>query len=158
MNTQTTKSTSPKTELASGTNVRTPKGKGTVKAPPAKGWVTIQFEDGETKRFRPKDLTVLGELKAGYVQHGVAVYDPTRYVAHKSTKTASGRPVYDNNDRVSAEFRKLGTLDEQYKFAAEVLGVTQKSLREAYEKLNPGMQRMNLGNRVRNFRAQAKAH
>ena len=46
------------------------------------------------------------------------------------------------------------TLDEVYKLAAKELKESEKDLRARYRHLNPGMQRMNLGNRMR---AAAKA-
>ena len=71
-----------------------------------------------------------------------------KYVVTKSIKTKSGRPAIDSNDKVAKQLRGL-TLDELYKAAAAVLRLTQKALHDRYDRLNPGMQRMNLGNRMR---------
>lgn len=41
------------------------------------------------------------------------------------------------------------TLEQMYQEASEVLGVPAADLKEKYKHLNPGLQRMNLGNRMR---------
>lgn len=74
--------------------------------------------------------------------------DLTRYVTTPEVKTASGRVALDNADRVAIELRGLD-LSEVYRTVANVLGVTQVSLKDRYGHLNAGMQRMNLGNRLR---------
>jgi hypothetical protein len=79
--------------------------------------------------------------------------DLTRYVIHSDVKTASGRKALDIDDEVAAELR--GTdLSQAYRTASEATGETQKALKERYEHLNPGMQRMNLGNLVRGAKAR----
>lgn len=70
-----------------------------------------------------------------------------RYVLHDE-KTASGRRRIDIDDDTAAKLRELD-LEGTYKYAASVLGENVKSLKEGYQHLNPGMQRMNLGNRIR---------
>lgn len=74
------------------------------------------------------------------------------YVRHK---TPNGTFSYDNGDKVASTLRDL-TLDEVYKEVAKATreeGVTiadqEATLRKRYGKLNAGMQRMNLGNRLR---------
>lgn len=84
-------------------------------------------EDGDDERLVPADLT--------------------HYVLHETT-TASGRKHIDVDDEVAAKLRTM-TLPEMYKHAAEVLDETAKSLIAQYQHLNNGMQRMNLGNRIR---------
>jgi hypothetical protein len=63
-------------------------------------------------------------------------------------KTASGRATIDIGDETAAALRGK-PLDEVYKLAAKVLGESEKDLHARYDHLNPGMQRMNLGNRMR---------
>jgi hypothetical protein len=41
------------------------------------------------------------------------------------------------------------TLDEVYRLGTKATGETQKALKDKYGHLNDGMQRMNLGNRIR---------
>lgn len=48
------------------------------------------------------------------------------------------------------------TLPEAYVYVARVLGVPAKELLDKYNHLNPGMIRMNLGNRLRGFLARSK--
>jgi hypothetical protein len=71
--------------------------------------------------------------------------DTTKY---QKTKAASGGASMNNGDAV-AQALNGATLDETYRLAAKALGETQKALKEKYEHLNEGMQRMNLGNRIR---------
>lgn len=73
--------------------------------------------------------------------------DLSHYVLH-DTKTASGRKHIDIDDDTANKLRELD-LPGVYKYAAKVLETTVKELTDAYQHLNPGMQRMNLGNRVR---------
>jgi hypothetical protein len=76
------------------------------------------------------------------------------YVQHK---TAAGNVAYDNGDDVSTKMRGM-TLAEVYEFVAKKMDVSERTLKEQYKHLNAGMQRMNLGNRVRGLeRAKAKA-
>lgn len=80
--------------------------------------------------------------------------DTSRYVVSDDVKTASGRKAIDTGDDVATELRGMD-LGEVYKLASRELGVTQKELHEKYDHLNPGMQRMNMGNRIRGVRAAA---
>lgn len=90
--------------------------------------------------------------------------DLSRYTVVKQIKTHSGRASVDVNDMVAAYFRGMD-LDEVYAHTVLFLhnmGVTEvgakrnktlatnDALRKKYKKLNAGMQRMNLGNLVRN--------
>jgi len=72
----------------------------------------------------------------------------------KST-TKAGNVTADNGDDVASKLRGL-ELDAVYARAAKVLGVSQASLKAKYAKLNIGMQRMNLGNRIRGATASAE--
>lgn len=65
-----------------------------------------------------------------------------------AAKTASGNKTHDSGDEVAAKYRGL-SIDLVYADAAKVLGVPVNELLNKYSKLNVGMQRMNLGNRVR---------
>lgn len=71
-----------------------------------------------------------------------------RYSRDKERKTAGGNPSVDNGDAL-AEALRGADLDAVYAQAAKVLGVPVADLRTKYAGLNPGMQRMNLGNRMR---------
>jgi hypothetical protein len=68
----------------------------------------------------------------------------------KGEKTAGGNVPIDCDDKVAKAFRGKD-LDACYKEVAKALAPdeTVNSLRTKYGKLNLGMQRMNLGNRLR---------
>lgn len=80
--------------------------------------------------------------------------DLTRYAVADDVVTASGRKAIDVGDEVATQLRG-SDLSDVYKAASEATGVSQKALREQYGHLNPGMQRMNLGNRIRGAAAAA---
>ena len=73
------------------------------------------------------------------------------YTRDTSVKTASGAPSIDVNDSVAQSLRgrDLGAV---YEIAAKKVGESVAALRKRYGHLNPGMQRMNLGNRIRGSR------
>ena len=73
--------------------------------------------------------------------------DLSKYVV-SDIKTPSGRRAIDRGDEVAKKLRGR-PLDEVYKLVSEKTGITQKDLHAKYDKLNLGMQRMNLGNRLR---------
>lgn len=72
-------------------------------------------------------------------------HDCSHYVKAKSS---TGNKTLDSGDALAVELRGM-ELDDVYAKAAKALGVTEASLRLKYKPLNPGMQRMNLGNRMR---------
>lgn len=55
----------------------------------------------------------------------------------------------DVGDEVATLLRKCSSLEETYKTASEYLGVPEAELLAKYGHLNPGQQRMNLGNKMR---------
>ena len=70
------------------------------------------------------------------------------YVHDKVNKTAGGHVSVDSGDATADALRGM-PIDQVYTRASLVLGVPVADLVAKYEHLNPGMQRMNLGNRVR---------
>lgn len=112
------------------------------------GWFTIVLDNGDTIKARAKDLSLIGEVKAGYVKAGICTYDPARYSRH-DVRTESGRKAYDIGDKVADRLRGK-TLEEAYVIAAKALNESVKELASRYGHLNPGQQRMCLGNRMRN--------
>lgn len=115
-----------------------------------KGWNVVSIK-GVEQKFRTKDMTGPKEPKAvkekSEGDEPLIKADLEHYVIHEST-TATGRRHLDIDDDVATKLREMD-LSGIYKYAASVLEVTQKELLEKYQNLNPGMQRMNLGNRVR---------
>ena len=75
-----------------------------------------------------------------------------RYTAGKTT---NGRRTLDIGDATAKRLRGLD-LDGTYKAAAKAPGETEKGLHTKYQHLNPGMQRMNLGNRMRTAAKESK--
>lgn len=129
-----------------GAAVTTPKGTGTLISI-AKGWATVDVGDGNTIKARVGDLSTPVEVKTGYVKSGKLVYLREAYVKH-DVKTPSGRKAFDTNDKIAAKLRGLG-LDQAYAEAAIWCDIPEAELRAKYGHLNPGMQRMNLGNKMR---------
>lgn len=62
--------------------------------------------------------------------------------------SAAGNLSYDCGDGVARQLERK-SLMEVYEIAAAKLGISQEQLVAKYQHLNPGMQRMNLGNRIR---------
>lgn len=62
--------------------------------------------------------------------------------------SAAGNLSYDCGDGVARQLERK-SLMEVYEIAAAKLGIPQEQLLAKYQHLNPGMQRMNLGNRIR---------
>ena len=69
---------------------------------------------------------------------------------HRDTehKTAGGHVSIDNDDDIAKKLRGKD-LDAVYALTAKALDEPEKELRAKYAKLNVGMVRMNLGNRLR---------
>lgn len=69
---------------------------------------------------------------------------------HRDTekKTAGGHVSVDCDDDTAIKLRGKD-LDAVYTLAAKTLKEDEKALRARYKNLNLGMQRMNLGNRIR---------
>jgi hypothetical protein len=97
-----------------------------------------------TKVEPPRETRVKGDGKPRICGNE---FNFDKYVIHEA-KTASGRPYVDIDDEV-ANLLRGETLEEIYTMTAEKLKVSRDSLIAKYEHLNVGMQRMNLGNRLR---------
>lgn len=76
---------------------------------------------------------------------GDKVHDLSKYV--KAT-TAAGNTSLNCGDDLAKKLEGK-ELDDVYKAASKALDVPIKDLKARYGKLNVGMQRMNLGNRMR---------
>ncbi len=108
----------------------------------------------EAKKSAPKKAAKASKKakKGGKEPEGPAVLATYAPNYHKDTekKTASGNTSIDCDDELAAKLRGK-SLDDVYTMAAKVLAPdeTLASLRAKYKHLNVGMQRMNLGNRMR---------
>jgi hypothetical protein len=76
---------------------------------------------------------------------GSKEYDLSKY---RKVKTAGGNVSLDCGDAVAKKLEGK-PLEDVYKETAKALDVSVKALRDRYQHLNTGMQRMNLGNRLR---------
>lgn len=124
----------------------------------AKGWLTIELSDGSTVKARERDVRFADEGGLKNRRIGNRRYDCSSYVRKvngRANVSASGNATMDNGDALAKSLRGL-ELDDVYAQASKVLGESQAALRAKYEHLNPGMQRMNLGNRMRAASANAE--
>lgn len=109
-----------------------------------RGWVTFTNSKGETIKARKSQIELIeGSLANRRV--GDRKYNCTKYVV---TESASGNFTMNNGDELAQELHGK-ELDVVYKKAAQILNEPIKALKARYEKLNVGMQRMCLGNRIR---------
>lgn len=114
-----------------------------------KGWLSIQLSDGKIVKARVRDVRFTDEGGIHNRRVGNRKYDCSQYAKNaKGVKTANGHSTMDNGDELAVQLRGLD-LDEVYRKASKILGEPQTALRARYEHLNVGMQRMNLGNRMR---------
>lgn len=117
---------------------------------PAKPGPVRSAKDQKAKADKPKR-----EPKAAKAESDRLVNpDLARYVTSAEVKTASGRKAIDVNDGVASKLRGLDLADT-YRAAAEATGESMAGLKRKYEHLNPGMQRMNLGNLIRGAASKA---
>lgn len=91
------------------------------------------------------DLIELAPTRAG----GTLVAQPTRHSVETREKMKK-EGVTDIGDNVGTMLRGK-SLDEAYAICSKFIHVPEDELRAKYRKLNPGQQRMNLGNRMRGF-------
>lgn len=112
------------------------------------------------KASKPKKASKPAKAKKGKSavkgKTGPAVlqeYAP-KYNKDTKVKTAGGNTSVDSNDTLAKKLRGK-TLDEVYAMAGKIVTdkdenvVGEAALRKQYKHLNVGMQRMNLGNRMR---------
>ena len=132
--------------FATDASVDTPKGSGTVTIEATKGWITVELEDGSAHKFRASALTIAKAAATG--TRIVPDWDQLTKV-----QAASGKRSFDNADAIAIRLRGK-TLEECAAISAEILGeqgepTTAEALLAKYSHLNPGHQRMCIGNKVR---------
>lgn len=131
------------------------------------GWTTVR-EIGQSKSFKvrngalSKTTTIEAEVVRRYEktrrtrkpieQRKNGKIDPLylpSYVEYRTTR-ADGTLVrsLDKGDSLAVTWRSM-PLQDIYKSAAALLGVSSSDLVSRFAHLNPGMQRMSLGNMVR---------
>lgn len=132
------------------------------------GWSTIQFADGMQRKVRNGEWVEMidekveytlaealaEEAEMGKIRRCVnTTYDPSHYIKAKSK---SGHATLHNGDPVAQKLADMD-LDDIYSYTATVLKMPKQELLDKYAHLNIGMQRMNLGNRVRAALKKAQA-
>tara|TARA_R110000744_G_C19371646_1_gene562767 strand:+ start:6349 stop:6795 length:447 start_codon:yes stop_codon:yes gene_type:complete len=111
-------------------------------------YATVKTSDGETFKIgktKIEFVSVAVKEKPETTKSGLARAADYDY---EPCTAASGKKSKDNNDGVAQELRGQ-TLDFAYTRAAEYLEKTETDLRSRYNHLNPGQQRMCLGNLIR---------
>jgi len=126
------------------------------------GWATVTFADGTTKKMRgleldnakmnmnnkTEGLIVEGQDVVVEVVTGRKIVDRRVDLSHYERVKVEGRRVLDCADSVAKCLRTMN-LNQVYAHAAQQLNVPEDELRQKYNHLNAGMQRMCLGNRIR---------
>jgi hypothetical protein len=129
-----------------------------VNAPPT--WEPTSFVCVSDQALRPNaaipsgvkvqmvhaDLLELAPTKRGPL---LSSAQPTKH-AIETRERMKKEGLTDIGDVVAEKLRNK-TLDEAYAIAAEFVKIPENELRAKYVKLNPGQQRMNLGNRMRGW-------
>lgn len=116
------------------------------------GWLTLQMKDGSTVKARKSQVQILSpEGGMSNRRIGDRRFDCRSYV---KTVSPQGNYTMHNGDSVALKL-DAKDLDAVYKIAARELGCSESELRARYQHLNVGMQRMNLGNRMRGVLAKA---
>lgn len=112
-----------------------------------------QAETTEVKKPTPpvreaRPAHFVGEVAAGKTAKiKDTTFDLSRYYV-SDIKTPTGHRTIDCADEVAARLRGL-PIEQVYAEAAEALETSVEALQKTYGHLNVGMQRMNLGNRIR---------
>lgn len=78
-----------------------------------------------------------------------SIYARQPSIAQVARSERRRQGVRDVGDEVALILRKCSSLDEMYDVAARHLGLKKEELKAKYGHLNPGQQRMLLGNRMR---------
>jgi len=134
-----------------------------------RGWIKIRQDDKKEFSVRSTEIAEVREVQEKPAKEKKAIDINTRkngvvdtlylpqYVATPvTTKSGNLKRALDCGDEIAARLRPMD-LDEVYQMAGSICGVTEKGLRDRFDHLNVGMQRMNLGNMIRKaLREQAK--
>lgn len=109
-----------------------------------RGWTTVLTSTGEEKKVRNGNLVKI--LKTSRIRH---VKNASYNVENMRKLTSRfGNLSYDCGDSLARRLEGK-SLDEVYMIASEELEISIEVLKNKYKHLNVGMQRMNLGNRMR---------
>lgn len=115
---------------------------------PGKAVVTKTAAKGKTKTATKAKGAIKAKARKPAGDRLVPI-DLENYTVDKVKKTAGGNPSIDSDDKI-AQMLRGKPLDQVYVLVASKLeDTTVGQLKAKYGKLNLGMQRMNLGNRLR---------
>lgn len=113
----------------------------------AKAAKLAEQEAVRKEKAEARDAARAARIEAGLGDRLVPA-DLSHYVVNKEVKTAAGHASVNCGDALATKLMGK-TLDDVYAEAAVVLAEPEADLRKKYAHLNVGMQRMNLGNRMR---------
>jgi len=118
----------------------------------SKGWNTIIDHEGTTRKVRNKAISAV-ETEGNEDDDAVRLHPKMENYVKGLGSTPSGRDTIDINDNVAEQLRGMNFKEAASAVAKSMTDMgektTAKELVEKYDHLNPGMQRMNLGNRLR---------
>jgi hypothetical protein len=115
--------------------------------PKKSGPVVTLVKDGKKVKAKAKAAPKVKKARA-VTGNRLVPADLSQYHKDNVKKTAGGNTSIDCNDKVAVLLRGK-SLDDIYPLVAKKCDVTEKELRAKYKHLNLGMQRMNLGNKLR---------
>src|SRR3972149_7055043 len=122
----------------------------TPKAPKAKKAKPVKKAAPKVK-VKAKAKVKKGTAKGmGVLREYAPDYDHPKGKDGKPLKTANGNPVIDSGDEIARAMRGRDLADV-YEAVSSRIGQSVQALKLKYGRLNPGQQRMNLGNRLRGF-------
>ena len=116
-----------------------------VTAPIVRQYVKEVAVTAETVIAKARAKMDINERKNGRVD---PLYLPQYTTYAVQLADGSKKRSIDKGDGVALALRQL-TLDGVYAKASSATGISQVGLRDRFAHLNPGMQRMNLGNMIR---------
>lgn len=135
-----------------------------------RGWSYVEFPSGMQRNVRTKELIEIKDpvqtvtlqealqeelamsentpaMTSGNRSVKNSTYNVSKYVR---TKSSSGNMTLHNGDNVAEQLVGLN-IEQVYDHVSRVMEVDINELKDKYAHLNVGMQRMNLGNRLRAY-------
>lgn len=107
----------------------------------------VSFEFADRPAHDPKPAPVSTEDKGTF---GRLADHRKKFEKIKMEVNGKKTVKTDCGDALAAKLREMNLIDV-YVYASETLGIPEADLMDRYCKLNPGQQRMNLGNRLRAY-------
>lgn len=108
-----------------------------------RGWATIQTKDGTEAKARVTTLELVDDEGEESEAGGSSMAQKLRKAKERYVKVDN---TYHNGDQIAQRLHGF-ELPAVYDFAIDITG--EPDLKGRYENLNPGQQRMVLGNKIR---------